>query len=390
MAFARVNLVLQDDDGTLVDGASVEVRNEATLALAPVFSDRAGTASLGNPFTAADGADAGFYVAGGAYKITATLGAFSKTIRYQAAGLAAETDIYQSSTSLGIGTTTPLGQFEINHDGIATADWGAFQAVGGVGGGGFKGLTITGTLDNSANITMQTIGSDAQSLIEWLWYRVRGVPGAPLPLLSTSIIGQMQFTGKSTNNAFAFGGLWNVLASGDWTDTSTPAHFNFYSTPVGSTSSVLSLKIDGAGTTVLGTTTNNDAAAGFVGEFIEQEVTSPVSLTSGVAANIASISLTAGDWDVWGTVNLAPAGSTTVSGIKGSINTTSATHPSGTGKGAVVDFNITFLTGFGQTTPVGQRRLSLSATTTVFLVMTASFAVSTATGTGYIAARRVR
>jgi hypothetical protein len=97
MALARVNLVLQEDDGDLVDGASVEVRNEATLALAPVFSDRAGASSLGNPYTAADGSDAGFYVAPGAYKITATAGAFSKIIRYQPASIIAEQD-YETGT----------------------------------------------------------------------------------------------------------------------------------------------------------------------------------------------------------------------------------------------------------------------------------------------------
>ena len=80
MALLSVNLILQDDDGNLIDGASVEVRNETTLALAPVFSDSAGSVSLGNPFTAADGGDAGSYVASGSYKITATSGAFSKII----------------------------------------------------------------------------------------------------------------------------------------------------------------------------------------------------------------------------------------------------------------------------------------------------------------------
>jgi hypothetical protein len=113
MALARINLVLQEDDGDVVDGASVEVRNEATLALAPVFSDRAGASSLGNPFTATDGADAGFYVAGGAYKITATLGAFSKTIRYQAVGTSAEKDYEEGSWTPTIGFVTSNGNLNV-------------------------------------------------------------------------------------------------------------------------------------------------------------------------------------------------------------------------------------------------------------------------------------
>jgi hypothetical protein len=92
MALARCPLVIQDEFGNLVNGASVEVRRESDNGLQPIFSDRAGVSSLGNPFTAADGADAGFHAAGGVYKITATAGAFARTWRYVAIGLAAETD----------------------------------------------------------------------------------------------------------------------------------------------------------------------------------------------------------------------------------------------------------------------------------------------------------
>jgi len=92
MALARCNLVITDESGDIVDGATVEVRRESDLGLPALFSDRAGIASLGNSYVAADGADAGFYVAGGSYKITATLGAFARTWRYVAIGTAAEFD----------------------------------------------------------------------------------------------------------------------------------------------------------------------------------------------------------------------------------------------------------------------------------------------------------
>lgn len=70
MTLARFNLVVQDESGIIIDGASVEVRSETSgLPLASLTSDRAGTVPLGNPFVAADGAQAGFYVAGGAYQV---------------------------------------------------------------------------------------------------------------------------------------------------------------------------------------------------------------------------------------------------------------------------------------------------------------------------------
>jgi hypothetical protein len=100
MALARCPLVVQDEFGNLVNGASVEVRRESDNGLQALFSDRAGVSSLGNPFTAADGADAGFHAAGGVYKITATLGGFSRIWRYIGIGTASEHDIEELITIL--------------------------------------------------------------------------------------------------------------------------------------------------------------------------------------------------------------------------------------------------------------------------------------------------
>lgn len=93
MVLARCNLVIQDEDGNIVDGATVTVQRESDLVLVNLYSDRAGASSLGNPFIASDGAAAGFHAAGGAYKITAALGGFSRIWRYVAVGTAAETDV---------------------------------------------------------------------------------------------------------------------------------------------------------------------------------------------------------------------------------------------------------------------------------------------------------
>jgi hypothetical protein len=53
-----------------------------------------------------------------------------------------------------------------------------------------------------------------------------------------------------------------------------------------------------------GTTTNDNAAAGQVGEFLSAILlqASAVALTTGVDAVVAQLTLTAGDWDVWGSV----------------------------------------------------------------------------------------
>ncbi len=135
---------------------------------------------------------------------------------------------------------------------------------------------------------------------------------------------------------------------------------------------------------VIGTTTNNNAAAGSVGEFVTANASN--AITTGALANITSISLTAGDWDVFGNVGVVPSSTMTV--LIGGISTVSVTFPAVL-SGAYISQVQTFPTGQAQYAFVGQTRLSLSGTTTVYMVLRADFA-STATGGGYIAARRCR
>ena len=140
---------------------------------------------------------------------------------------------------------------------------------------------------------------------------------------------------------------------------------------------------------VIGTTTNNDADALSVGEYVESVIAagSSVTLTTGEVANITSISLTAGDWDVFGSWVTAPASGTTSSNRQGAINTTSATLPAG----QYVSKSIATLAGTeNDGFAVPMQRLSLSGTTTVYLVGFSTFAVSTMAMYGFIGARRVR
>lgn len=144
---------------------------------------------------------------------------------------------------------------------------------------------------------------------------------------------------------------------------------------------------------IVGTTTNNSADAGSVGEFITSTVApTTTGLTTGTAANVTSISLTAGDWDVFGnfTVDYG-AGTPVLKLVKGSISTTSATHGA-VSNSAVVAWDSTI--GINPaTSPVIALpvvRLLLNATTTVYLVETASFSGVTFGPGGTLSARRRR
>ena len=145
---------------------------------------------------------------------------------------------------------------------------------------------------------------------------------------------------------------------------------------------------------IIGTTTNDNAAAGSVGEEVESVITlasGGVSLTNAASANVTSISLTAGDWDVWGNVGFSGNGTTTVVYTYGWISSTSATTPDAAyqtqwaqaaGTAIFAAANLGF--------PVPGRRFSLSGTTTIYLSVNSQFAVSTEFAFGGIYARRRR
>ena len=148
-----------------------------------------------------------------------------------------------------------------------------------------------------------------------------------------------------------------------------------------------------SGAQLLGTTTNDNATAGNVGEEMTSSIVvgSAVSLTTATPANVTSLSLTAGDWDVCGATVLFNAGASTVttSEIAG-ISTTSATLPTAPAGGYTVDQGISIT---GNTLPsltLGCQRESLASTTTVYLVAQAAFTVSTNSAYGKLRARRVR
>ncbi len=140
---------------------------------------------------------------------------------------------------------------------------------------------------------------------------------------------------------------------------------------------------------IIGSTTNDAAITGNVGEYVSSTIAvgSAVSLTTATAANVTSISLTAGDWDVTGIVNFSETTSTVTSRIAG-LSSTTATLPTDGSEGYCgVQSTVT-----SETNSIGltRKRFSLSGTTTVFLVGQATFSAGTCTGFGSITARRIR
>lgn len=141
-----------------------------------------------------------------------------------------------------------------------------------------------------------------------------------------------------------------------------------------------------------GTATNDNAGAGKIGEYISSTVLAghAVATADSTTVNVTSISLTAGDWDVSGVVCFEPAsGTITTSAIAG-ITTTSATVPTRPASGGISQIVATTAASLSHSLPVGTTRISLAATTTVYLIARCQFSVSTMGTYGFIGARRAR
>lgn len=144
-----------------------------------------------------------------------------------------------------------------------------------------------------------------------------------------------------------------------------------------------------------GTATNDNASAGNVGQFLSGQLlaASRITLANGTPANVTSVALTPGDWDVTGTVTFESDTTTSVVSMTTHINTVSATTCT---LDAVCSGGLTYaaagvVLGAANSfvnSPV--IRVSLAGNTTYFLNVFAAFGTSFLKASGMIRARRMR
>jgi len=136
----------------------------------------------------------------------------------------------------------------------------------------------------------------------------------------------------------------------------------------------------------VGTKTNDNAAAGNIGEYVESNIVTPVSITSVTPTNLTSISLTAGDWDVWGNIAFNGAGGATLTLQLAGISLTSNTFgPDNRGYG---QYSVSDIIGSTIAPPVF--RVSIASTTTVYMVGRVTFSTGSCSMAGTLSARRAR
>jgi hypothetical protein len=140
-----------------------------------------------------------------------------------------------------------------------------------------------------------------------------------------------------------------------------------------------------------GTTTNDSAAAGNVGEYVFSQVLigAQVALTSALVTNVTSISLSAGDWDCSGNIAFNPAAGAVANNMTAWISATSATSPTAPNFGGEIGLQLAFPAST-QILPISLIRFSLAVTTTIYLSAFSTFSGGTMGAFGFLRARRMR
>lgn len=270
-----------------------------------------------------------------------------------------------SSTALSWTSGTGLGcNTSINAATLGGATFAAPGAIGGTtpGAASFTTLSASGTVSGAGFSTYL----------------------ASPPSIGSTAAGSGAFTTLSASSTVSGTGFSNYLASPPAIGGTTANSGKF--TTIQATGTITPSTTGG----IVGTTLADSSNSGSIGEYIFSDIPqgSAVTLTSNAASNVTSITLSAGDWEVGGSVSFVNGGSTTRTYLIGGISTTSATTPSPELRASVNTPSSVAATDDSYAIPM--QRINVSASTTVYLVAQAGFSTSTCKAYGVIRARRVR
>ncbi len=276
-----------------------------------------------------------------------------------------------TATIAGIGTTSPAGK---------SVTSGNILVISGANGNGGQ-LSLQNTANS--NIELSLFSANNGFFVDYTGQ-------------TTSTNNQLQFR---TNNASGS----NAVGTHTMTLSSTG------NVGIGSDTPGALLDVSGAmtaattGVAIHGTTTNNSAAAGYVGEFISDiQSSAGSSMTSGTWCVVDSanttcattgstgLALTAGDWDIRGYCYVTCAGGAAVTDLECFISTSQGNNTTGR---LLAENNVGM--AFAVTNPsiglsITPWRVSLSGSQTYFLKGLASFTGGSCTQQGRIDARRIR
>jgi len=175
-----------------------------------------------------------------------------------------------------------------------------------------------------------------------------------------------------------------------WLDSVSGQLYIFYADP--NSSQWIPASNQGGAPAILppGVTNGSNAAAGQIGEYQQIITGASGGLAANVWGNNGAIVLTAGDWDVWGTANFS--GTFTATQCAAGFSTTVNAAPSTTyyGSYGFPNYNLNTASIIFMTLTLPPIRVSITATTTVYLNFYCAYGTGSPQIAGVIWARRVR
>lgn len=257
-----------------------------------------------------------------------------------------------------------------------------------------SGIAVSGTTGN-VTVSVATNGvalgqlaqQAANTVLANATSSTANVAALSMPSCSSSV-SALSWT---TNSGWGCNTAINAATLGGATFASPPAAGYGSATPepvAATTISATGLISPSTTAGIKGTTLGDNANTGSVGEFPAAS-TASTALTSGTAANGATVTLPAGDWEVSGSVQINPSASTAMTLVAVGISTVSITRPANFYQETLSQLTFGALAQV-ISTPI--TRISVSASTPVYLTVMVVYTGGTGVtaAPGYIRARRVR
>jgi len=287
------------------------------------------------------------------------------------------------TTGIGLYTGTGTGQININYSKISNSGASVTASSNSEGLVQFFDSSIAAPLSTTSAGAVNIFWSDVDpSTQNTTALTASGTGGG-------TILNGRIFSGTASAISIGAGVIYTIsgaVVNSSNINAITGAGSLFYQNIIFSNSSSKINTTTQTGGVLIGGRTQAPSA-GFLGEQIRATVAvgSGVTLTTNVGANVTSISLTAGIWDVSGIVGFN--GTVTGTVFLGSISTSSASP--GTDGDNSVQTPYPPTAGCNNNVTIPSFRITLTATTTVYLVAFSTFTVGTNKAYGRISGTRV-